>query len=48
MILYFTAMLCLCREKEGKDREGKLGEGRRREQATECPKPLEQGIFLVD
>lgn len=34
---------------EGRDREKYWGMGkRRREHATECPKPLEQGIFLVD
>lgn len=34
---------------ERKDREKYGGRGRRRrEHATECPKPLEQGIFLVD
>lgn len=38
------------REIEGRrDREKYGGRGRRRrEHATECPKPLEQGIFLVD
>lgn len=37
-------------EIEGRsDREKYRGrERRRREHATECPKPLEQGIFLVD
>ncbi len=34
---------------EERQREIKGGRGRRkREHATECPKPLEQGIFLVD
>lgn len=33
--------------KRGGEKNVRIGRGRR-EHATECPKPLEQGIFLVD
>lgn len=35
-------------ERRDREKYGGRGRRRRREHATECPKPLEQGIFLVD
>lgn len=52
-LIHYRCVLCLYRQErqiEGRrDREKYGRRGRRwREHATECPKPLEQGIFLVD
>lgn len=54
-LIHYRYVLCLYRQR-GRKREGEIegeiwkrgGRRRGREHATECPKPLEQGIFLVD